>query len=120
MAQLITTQSSSSTLWSSATADGKEFSKDDPISTDLITNANYKTVDMQLASFGLQIVDTCKRHCSNVLAGTNSLIKNHPFRQLIEWKLLELSFNLFKKSAEEQYFADLAELAAVPITLEFE
>eukprot|EP00961_Rhodomonas_salina_P039818 535404-Rhodomonas_salina.1 len=69
---------------------------------------NYKTIDTQLASFGLQIADACKRHWSNVFTCTDSLIKRHPFRQLIEWKLLEHSFNLFKKSAEEQYLAELA------------
>eukprot|EP00961_Rhodomonas_salina_P039820 535405-Rhodomonas_salina.1 len=81
---------------------------------------NYKTIDTQLASFGLQIADACKRHQSNVFACTDSLIKRHPFRLLIEWKLLEHSFNPFKKSAEEQYFAGLAELAVAPVELEFE
>eukprot|EP00961_Rhodomonas_salina_P090084 1211733-Rhodomonas_salina.1 len=41
---------------------GKEFRSADPIVNDLITNMNYKTIDTQLASFGLQIADACKRH----------------------------------------------------------
>eukprot|EP00961_Rhodomonas_salina_P295935 3935900-Rhodomonas_salina.1 len=74
----------------------KEFRTADPIVNDLITNMNYKTIDTQLAGFGLQIADACKRHWSNIFASTDSLIKRHPFRPLIEWKLLEHSFNPFK------------------------
>eukprot|EP00961_Rhodomonas_salina_P136894 1841357-Rhodomonas_salina.1 len=93
-----------------------------PHASDLITNVHFKTIDTQLASFGLQIADACKRHRSNVFACTasDSLIKKHPFRPLIEWKLLEHSFNPFKKSAEESYFAELAELAVAQIELDFE
>eukprot|EP00961_Rhodomonas_salina_P239175 3231182-Rhodomonas_salina.1 len=103
-----------------AAANGKEFCTADPTATDVITNTNYKIFDTQLASFRLQIADECKQHWSNVFASTDSLIKKHPFRPLIEWKLLEHSFTPFKKSAEEQYFAELAELAVAPVELEFE
>eukprot|EP00961_Rhodomonas_salina_P081841 1100133-Rhodomonas_salina.2 len=103
-----------------AAANRKEFSTADPIATDVITNANYKILDTQLASLGLQIADACKRHWSNVFTCTDSLIKKHPFRLLIEWKLLEHSFNPFKKSAEEQCFVELAKLAVAPVELEFE
>eukprot|EP00961_Rhodomonas_salina_P008242 111903-Rhodomonas_salina.3 len=86
----------------------KDFRAADLNASDLITNVHFKTIDTQLASFGLQIADACKRHRSSVFTCTDSLIKKHPFRQLIEWKLLEHSFNPFKKSAEECYFAELA------------
>eukprot|EP00961_Rhodomonas_salina_P250868 3391171-Rhodomonas_salina.1 len=98
----------------------KDFCAADLNASDLITNVHFKTIDTQLASFRLQIADACKRHWSNVFAGTDSLFKKHPFRPLIEWKLLEQSFNPFKKSAEERYFAELAELAVAPIKLDFE
>eukprot|EP00961_Rhodomonas_salina_P202784 2735654-Rhodomonas_salina.1 len=103
-----------------AALNGKDVRAADPNASDLIMNVHFKTIDTQLASFRLQIADACKRHRSNVFAGTDSLIKKHPFRQLIEWKLLEHSFNQFKKSAEEHYFAELAELAVAPIELDFE
>eukprot|EP00961_Rhodomonas_salina_P161166 2169693-Rhodomonas_salina.2 len=43
----------------------KDFRAADPIATDLITIANFKIIDTQLASFGLQIADAYKRHWSN-------------------------------------------------------
>eukprot|EP00961_Rhodomonas_salina_P254703 3441881-Rhodomonas_salina.1 len=48
-----------------AALQGKDFRTADLIATDRITNVNFKTIDTQLASFGLQIVDACKRHWSN-------------------------------------------------------
>eukprot|EP00961_Rhodomonas_salina_P122592 1651186-Rhodomonas_salina.1 len=68
-----------------------------------------------LSSFGLQVKNACKVHHSNVFLNNDSTITLHPLREIIVWKLLELSF---KASAAGNDWVKLQQAIMVDLTLD--
>ena len=83
---------------------GRSFRTETPTDSDENTLKAYKAVKQDMASFRLQIVAACSKHCSDVFVGNDKDVIDHPFRGFIEWRLLERSFNPHQGNVLVDYY----------------
>mmetsp|Transcript_3498 Transcript_3498/g.5062 ORF Transcript_3498/g.5062 Transcript_3498/m.5062 type:complete len:174 (-) Transcript_3498:3069-3590(-) len=83
-----------------AVACGREFRWDYPVANNEKTKQAFDRIKLNLSSFGLQIQTAARVHRSNVFIANDKQIKEHPLHCIIEWHLLEKSFNQHKKSLD--------------------
>eukprot|EP00961_Rhodomonas_salina_P190162 2565586-Rhodomonas_salina.1 len=76
-----------------ATLCGKNFQRLDYMNVKVDLWKAVSSLRLDLSSFGLQVKNACKAHHSNVFLNNDSTVTLHLLREIIEWKLLELSFN---------------------------
>eukprot|EP00961_Rhodomonas_salina_P293718 3933979-Rhodomonas_salina.1 len=81
---------------------------------------NFQLLNFMNVDADLWKENACKTHHSNVFLANNSTITAHPLREVIEWKLLELSFNPFKASSAENNWVELQEAIMIDLSLNFD
>eukprot|EP00961_Rhodomonas_salina_P149614 2014209-Rhodomonas_salina.1 len=91
---------------------GKQF-----FNLDLMQNVDdlwraHGLLCLDLASFGAQIKTAAQEHHCNIFVGNDHWISKHQLRELIKWKLLELSFDPFKDLSANTHWATLQALVA--------
>ena len=72
---------------------GRRFPFPVPSANHMENTINFDSLKSQLDSFGLQISSAAGKYRSDVFLGNDERIATHPFRALLEFTQLELSFD---------------------------
>ena len=79
---------------------------------------NFQSMKAHLDSFGLQISKAASKYSRDIFVGNDHRISQHPFRALLEYNLLELSFELFKQSSGLKSWEDLIAIVGLDVNIE--
>eukprot|EP00961_Rhodomonas_salina_P270563 3655968-Rhodomonas_salina.2 len=95
----------------------RSFWARNPLHSDYDMSECLDLLMTDLANFGYQIKECKQCHHKEVYIGNYVLVNTHPFAVLIKWKLLELSFNLFKNTAPQAQWDKINNLIALNLDL---
>ncbi len=97
---------------------GRRFQYNVPSANPMETRINFESLKSQLDSFGLQVSSAARKHRTDVFVSNDVRIATHPFRALLEFTQLELSFDPFKQSAGTKNWEDLIALVGKEVSID--
>eukprot|EP00961_Rhodomonas_salina_P238172 3219106-Rhodomonas_salina.2 len=92
----------------------------DWVNNDNDVQACIDVLRVDLSSFGVQLMTACKKHHKEIFVGNDKSITDHLLEELIQWKLLEISFNPFKSSNSAENWKKMNALLAKDLSLDNE